>query len=88
MEVEVIFRSDPENSATGIYHDGMKPDFRALEADDRIRPQWDINDWTPGDWTYDESTAQLRLTFDGTVIWTWDGSQGSHNHQPDCACGF
>lgn len=73
----MIWRTDPNNAAQGIYHNGRTPDFRALEADDRIRPQWDANDWTPGDWTYDESTLQLRLTWDGSVIWTWDGAEGS-----------
>ena len=55
------------------YHNGREPNFDALEADGRVRRRWDFNDWTPGDWTYDEELDALRLTFNGEIVWKWDG---------------
>jgi hypothetical protein len=44
-------------------------DREALEGDDRIRPSYDFNDWTPGDYTFAEDTQALYLTGTGEMLW-------------------
>ena len=44
-------------------------DFEALERDGRIRPTFDRDDLTPGDYTYAEDTETLYLTGTGERLW-------------------
>lgn len=71
----MITQLSTDHGAT-IYHDGISPDFEALQADDRIRKVYNRDDFTTGDYTYSEHSCALYLTDTGEKLWQWDG--GTH----------
>lgn len=52
-----------------VYNVGECIDFEALESDGRVRPTFDRNDWSAGDYTYAEDTETLYLTGTGERLW-------------------
>lgn len=69
-----MIRKLSEDFGSGLYHDGVAPDMKALRADDRVRSGWDGKDMSAGDYTYVPARKTLYLTAHGTKVplWQWD----------------
>lgn len=65
----ILIRS--KDHGASLYHSYGLPEYRQLMDDGRIRPKYDRNDWTPGDYVYSEHDQTLRLTGTGEPLWTY-----------------